>query len=61
MSIYENVKTACSEKGISVMELEKRLGFSRSVICKWDVHNPGVDKLNAVAKELEKPIEYFLK
>lgn len=61
MSIYENVKNACSEKGITVTGLEKKLGFSRGSICKWDTHNPNVLKMSAVSKELGKPIDYFLK
>lgn len=36
MSIYENVKSACKESGISVLELEEKLGFARSSIYKWN-------------------------
>lgn len=60
MSIYENVKAACKEKGISIMELEEALGFARSSIYKWNTNTPGVDKVKAVAEKLGKPIEYFL-
>ena len=60
MSIYENVKTACSEADISVHALEKELKFPRSSICKWDKNTPGIDKVKAVADYLNKPIEYFL-
>lgn len=60
MSIYENVKFACKEKGISISELEAKLGFARSSIYKWNASIPGVDKVKAVADELGKPIEYFL-
>ncbi|MBO5208031.1 MAG: helix-turn-helix transcriptional regulator [Lachnospiraceae bacterium] len=60
MSIYNKVKDACKEKGTTVNALEEKLNFARSSIYKWNVHNPSVDKLMAVAKELNKPIEYFL-
>lgn len=60
MPIYENVKAACKEKGISVLELEESLGFARSSIYKWNNSTPGVDKVKAVAEKLDKPIEYFL-
>lgn len=60
MSIYANVKRACTEKNISVLALEEKLGFSRSSICKWDKSVPGADKLKAVSDELGKPMEYFL-
>lgn len=58
--IYEKVKTACSEAGITVYALEKELDFPRSSICKWEKSVPGVNKVKAVAERLGKPIEYFL-
>lgn len=60
MAIYEKVKIACAEEGISVYALEAELNFPRSSVCKWNKNVPGVDKINAVAKRLHKPIEYFL-
>lgn len=60
MVIYKKVKEACSEKGISVLALEKQLGFPRSSICKWDENIPAVNRVKAVANALDKPIEYFL-
>lgn len=58
--IYDNVKIACKERGLSVQELEKALGFSRSSIYKWNKHSPNIEKAKAVAEYLNKPIEYFL-
>ena len=60
MPIYDNVKAACKEKGISVMELEEELNFARSSIYKWNKHRPSVEKLKKVAERLGKPMEYFL-
>lgn len=60
MSIYDKVKVACKECGITVNSLEETLGFARSSIYKWSSHKPSAEKLMAVAKELKKPIEYFL-
>ena len=59
MSLYNNVKNACREKGISIRALEEKLGFPRSSICKWDANVPSVDKVKAVSDELCKPMEYF--
>lgn len=58
--IYQKVKKACSDAGISVTALESKLNFPRSSICKWDENIPSVLKVHEVAKELGKPIEYFL-
>ena len=60
MAIYDNVKAACKEKGITVNALEEELNFARSSIYKWNTHKPSVEKIKAVAKALDKPIEYFL-
>lgn len=60
LPIYDNVKAACKEKGISVMELEEELNFARSSIYKWNKHRPSVEKLKKVAERLGKPMEYFL-
>lgn len=60
MSLYGHVKEACKEKGTSVLALETKLNFPRSSISKWDFHRPSVDKLKAVADELNKTMDYFL-
>ena len=60
MAIYDRVKAACNEKGLTVSHLEEKLKFARSSIYKWNTHKPSVDKIMLVAKELGKPIEYFL-
>lgn len=60
MAIYENVKKAAKEKGLTIVALEEQLDFPRGSICKWDENKPGVLKVFAVAKALDKPIEYFL-
>lgn len=60
MAIYENVKKAAKEKGLTIVALEELLDFPRGSISKWDINKPGVLKVFAVAKALDKPIEYFL-
>lgn len=60
MAIYDNVKEACKEQGITVSELEEKLNFARSSIYKWNKHLPSVEKLRAVAEYLDRPMEYFL-
>lgn len=60
MAVYDKVKDACREKGITINSLEETLGFARSSIYKWNTHKPSAEKLMAVAKELGKPLEYFM-
>ena len=59
MGLYSKVRSACAEKGITVFALEQQLGFPRSSIAKWDAHTPSFEKVSAVAKALDKPLEYF--
>ncbi len=61
MSIYENVKNKCYEKGYSVLSLENELNFPRSSICKWDVNTPGIDKVKKVADVLGCKVDDLLK
>lgn len=60
MEIYKKVQQACKEKGLTILALETKLGYSRGSICKWDAHSPSVKKVAEVAKELEKPLEFFV-
>lgn len=60
LPIYDNIKTACKEKNITISTLEEELGFARGSVYKWEKHCPSVDKLRMVSKKLEKPMEYFL-
>ena len=60
MVIYDKVKDACKESNITINSLEDTLGFARGSLYKWNAHIPSVEKIMMVAKELNKPIEYFL-
>ena len=61
MEIYKKVQEACKEAGVSVMELERQLGFSRGSIFKWDTNIPSVERVKLVADKLNKPIDFFIK
>ena len=58
--LYDNVKSLCEEKGISVWRMEKDLGFSNSSICKWNDTEPGIRKVKKVADYLGISIEKLL-
>lgn len=57
MGLYENVKKACAEKGISIHALEQKLEFPKSSLSKWDKNIPSVAKVTRVAKELGVSID----
>lgn len=61
MVLYDNVKRLCEEKGVSILSLEKALGFARSSICKWNDNEPGIRKVQKVAEYLGVSIEELLR
>lgn len=58
--LYDNVKTLCKERGISILKLETTLDFPRSSICKWNENEPGIRKVQKVADYLGVSIEKLL-
>ena len=58
--IYERIKQLCDKKGISISELERRIGVSRGSICKIDKHEPSSTTLNKIAIELDTDSTYLL-
>lgn len=58
--LYDNIKKICEERGIRVSEMERKLEFPRSYICKWNENEPGIRKVQKVARFLNVPIEKLL-
>ena len=58
--LYDNVKKLCEVKGVSILSLEKALGFPRSSICKWNENEPGIRKVQKVADYLGISTEELL-
>ena len=52
MGLYENIKKAASEKGVTIKKLEQDLGWARSSISKFNTNTPSVDKIAALARRL---------
>ncbi len=60
MGLYENVKDAAREKGYSINQLEKELGFARSYISKFKTITPSAEKIQAIADFLGVSSEYLM-
>ena len=52
MSIVNNVRIACANKGTNIFSLESSLNFPRGSIYKWDTHVPSIGKVVLVADAL---------
>lgn len=47
--MLSHIKTLCCEKGITIRQLERDLGFGNGTIRGWGNSDPGISKLKAVA------------
>lgn len=47
--MYERIAMLCKERGVTVKDLERNLGFGNGTIQFWKKGSPRVDKLKAVA------------
>lgn len=60
MNPYEKIKDLTRQQGISVRELEKRLGYSNGYFSKWKTVSPNSDGLSKVADYFNVSIDYLL-
>jgi len=58
--LYDNVKAACKQQGVTILKMESDLGFPRSSICKWNENEPGVSKVKKVADYLKVDINQLI-
>lgn len=60
MNPYEKIQQLTNERGISVRELEKRLGYSNGYFSKWKKVSPNSDGLAKVADYFGVSVDYLL-
>lgn len=60
MNVLERVKLLADDYGISIPELEKKLGFGNGSVYKWGKSMPSADKLSAVADFFNVTTDYLL-
>lgn len=60
INILEQIKKTCKERDITVSRLEKDLGWSNGVIGRWAKVSPSIDKLFAVADQMEISLDELL-
>ena len=59
--LFNNIKSLCDKKGISISKLEKECGFGQGTIYKWKTVSPAVDNLQKVADYFRIPIDKLVK
>jgi hypothetical protein len=60
MSLVENIKHLCDQRGTSIPKLEKHLGFGHGAIYKWDKNSPSVANVQKVAAHFKTSIRSIL-
>lgn len=60
MSLIDKIKDLCASREITLVGLERELGFSRGSIFKWDKNFPSIDKVTKVAEYFDVSIDYLL-
>ena len=59
-NILDVVKGLCAKKGISLLKLERELGFSRASLGKWNIAPPSIAKVEKVAEYFEVSVDYLI-
>lgn len=60
-TVYSRVKLLCKEKGVSIAQMERDIGFQRGNAYKWKDINPSMASLAKLSAYFDKPITYILK
>ena len=59
MDILSKVQKLCTERNITVKQLERELGFGTSSILRWGQSSPSVDRLVKVANYFGVSMDYL--
>lgn len=60
MDIVQKIRFLCQQQGITVAELERRIGLSNGQITKWRRQIPGINKVQLVADYFDVSVDYLL-
>ena len=60
MNIVDKIRALCSDRTITIAELERNLGLGAGTVSRWDVRVPGVDKVQKVAEYFDVSTDYLL-
>lgn len=60
MTVFDRVKLLANKQGISIVELEEKLGFGRNSLYSWKTKTPNGDRLTKVADYFKVSTDYLL-
>lgn len=60
MTLFDRVKELADSQGISIAELERKLGLSPNILYKLKKQKPSVERVEAIAQYFNVSIDYLL-
>ena len=60
MTMFDRVKEISKKRGLTLAQLNEKVGFKQNVIYSWKTKTPSVDKVKAVADVLNVSVDYLL-
>lgn len=60
MDITQNISILAKRKGITLTQVERSCGFSKSSIRKWSENIPSIEKILKVADYFDCSVDYLL-
>lgn len=60
MSLLDNVKTLCKEKGIAQRKMEMEIGISNGASSKWEKSSPSIEVLQKLSNYFGVSINYLM-
>jgi|SRR5699024_2612242 len=60
MTVFDRIKKLCDEQGLSIVELEEKVGFGRNALYKWKKQSPKTETLEKVADYFDVSTDYLL-
>lgn len=60
MTVYDNIKGICTERGLSIHEVEQKAGLGYATIYHWQFSSPRLGTLAKVAIALNVPIRMLI-
>jgi hypothetical protein len=59
-TIVERVKRLCHEKGVSVAQMQRDLGFKKGGVYKWNEYRPSIPAVQKMSVYFGKSMSYIL-
>lgn len=60
MGLYDNIRETARQRGYTITQLEKELGFVRGKMAKMNDSSPSVETMQRIANKLSVPMDFLV-